>query len=80
VTKSDRGAIVTGRRAHVVEVDAMGLIWIKASYSNAGTDCVEMTAAMGRILVRRTRYRPAPVLSLPSAAWQQVVDMVRRST
>ncbi|MFC4561546.1 DUF397 domain-containing protein [Nocardiopsis mangrovi] len=44
--------------------------WRKASYSNAGSDCVECRSIDGRtVQVRDTVHRELGHLDLPSGAW-----------
>jgi hypothetical protein len=50
--------------------------WRKSSKS-ASSDCVEMTAAAGSVLVRDSGNRSGTVLRFPSAAWSAFVEYAR---
>lgn len=66
---------MTGRSApHVVEVDQSGLRWIKSSASaGAGQDCVEIAFAQDFVLVRDSRDRSGPGLTIPLGNWIEFV-------
>ena len=58
------------RAAHIVELDSEGFTWIKSSYSGSNSGgCVELTAAVDRILVRCSRDRHGSRLSFPRESW-----------
>lgn len=62
-----------GRRsnAYLVEVDACGLRWAKASMSGGGgAACLELATADGLVLVRDSRDRSGPRLSFPALNWE----------
>ncbi|WP_376767026.1 DUF397 domain-containing protein [Spinactinospora alkalitolerans] len=44
--------------------------WNKASYSNAGSECVECRTESGRVSVRDTRNRDLGHLSFPAPEWR----------
>jgi hypothetical protein len=64
-------------RATIVEVDSSGLTWLKSSASsNQSSSCVEFAAAGAQILMRNSRDRLGPRLSLPRATWAVLVEVV----
>jgi hypothetical protein len=61
----------------VVEVDTEGLIWVKSSVSaNANPDCVEVAKTDTAVLVRNSRDRNGPQLTLPFATWQALATLL----
>ncbi|HET9255112.1 MAG TPA: DUF397 domain-containing protein [Pseudonocardiaceae bacterium] len=43
--------------------------WRTSSYSNGGTACVEVATAPDAVLVRDSKNRTGPALTLPAPAW-----------
>jgi hypothetical protein len=70
------GVNVNGRRrAHVVEIDRAGLTWIKSSVSDdKDHGCVEVTVAVGGVLVRCSRDRSGLRMSLSDKAWSDLIS------
>jgi len=62
-------------------MEAIDPRWRKSSFSGNGGDCVEVGthAAASRVLVRDTRDRTGPVLTLTSSAWRKFTNRVKRS-
>jgi hypothetical protein len=55
------------------------LTWRKSSYSGSGGgQCVEAAASAGAILIRDTTNRVGTVLSVPTDAWQRLIDTLRQ--
>ena len=51
--------------------------WIKSSYSGgSGGNCIEVNAA-DRVLVRDTKDRQGPVLSVSPNAWQRFASAIK---
>lgn len=45
-------------------------VWRKSTHSGGnGSDCVEVTTAPNRVLVRDTKHRDGPVLTFTSDSW-----------
>jgi len=62
---------------HVVDVDIEGLVWVKSSASGStGADCVEIAKDTGSVLVRNSRNRTGPQLTLPVAGWQALTTQL----
>jgi hypothetical protein len=52
--------------------------WRKSSYSGqSGGNCVEVADDDGRVLVRDTKDRQGPMLTVGSSAWQRFVERLR---
>ncbi|WP_344963299.1 DUF397 domain-containing protein [Streptomyces thioluteus] len=50
------------------------LTWFKSSYSNtAGVECVEAAASTHSVLIRDSKHRNGPHLSVPRAAWVEFI-------
>jgi uncharacterized protein DUF397 len=61
----------------VVEVDSEGLIWVKSSASNGNdTACVEVARGAESVLLRDSRDRNGPQLTLPIATWQALTTLL----
>ncbi|MPZ83919.1 MAG: DUF397 domain-containing protein [Actinophytocola sp.] len=73
------GVNVAGqRKAHVVEIDATGLTWIKSSASTGGTSaCTELARTNSRVFLRCSRDRSGPRLSLAPIALVHLISWVR---
>ncbi|MFI7338426.1 DUF397 domain-containing protein [Streptomyces sp. NPDC050085] len=55
-------------------------VWFKSSYSGgSGTECVEIAAVPGSVLVRDSKVYDGPRLALPLQAWTEFLRGVRRS-
>ena len=57
----------------------VGVAWRKATHSNGIGNCVEVGTAARAILVRDTTNRSGATLTIPSAAWQALLAVVRVS-
>jgi hypothetical protein len=58
----------------------MGVTWRKSSYSGGnGGGCIEVGAhpETGRVLVRDTKDRTGPVLTVTPAAWRRFAAQVK---
>ena len=55
----------SARHGNCVEVG-----WRTSSYSHGASACVEVTPAPGAVLVRDTKDRTGPALTVPTPAWQ----------
>jgi hypothetical protein len=44
--------------------------WRTSSYSNSGAACVEIAAVPDAVLVRDSKDRTGPVLTVPPTTWQ----------
>jgi hypothetical protein len=54
------------------------LTWVKSSYSSTG-NCVEVAGQTGRVLIRDTKGRYGPVLSISAMAWRRFTGQVKRA-
>ncbi|MGW1817252.1 DUF397 domain-containing protein [Streptomyces sp. NPDC002125] len=53
------------------------LAWFKSSYSGAeGGECVEVAAAVAKVLVRDSKQVNGPVLTVGPGAWAGFVGLV----
>jgi hypothetical protein len=46
------------------------IVWHTSSYSGGNGDCVQVTPAPGRVLVRDSKHPSGPALTVPIPAWQ----------
>jgi Domain of unknown function (DUF397) len=46
-----------------------GIVWHTSSYSANGGDCVEVAPAPQGVLVRDSKDRTGPALTVPTATW-----------
>lgn len=54
--------------------------WRKSTYSGgSGTDCVEVTDTVGRVLVRDTKDRDGATLSVPATEWRTFTARLKRT-
>jgi hypothetical protein len=54
--------------------------WRKSTYSGSnGGDCIEVADHGSRLLVRDTKDRTGPVLTVTPAAWRRFASQVKRS-
>jgi len=60
-------------------MEAIDPRWRKSSYSDNGGECVEVADDTRRVLVRDTKNRTGPMLSLTTEAWRRFADQVKRS-
>ncbi len=63
--------------AHIVEVEPSGLRWVKSSASQAEGTCVEIAAAADVVVVRCSRHRIGPRLTVPVANWAAFLATLR---
>jgi hypothetical protein len=55
---------------------ASGLAWFKSSYSGTeGGECVEVTAARAVVLVRDSKAKTGPMLTVSREAWTGFVGL-----
>ncbi|MGH3865017.1 MAG: DUF397 domain-containing protein [Pseudonocardiaceae bacterium] len=47
-----------------------GIVWRTSSYSYESGDCVEVAPGPDAVLVRDSKNRPGPALTVPPTAWQ----------
>jgi len=52
--------------------------WRTSSYSNGAAACVEVAPAPDGVLVRDSKDRDGPALSVPAAAWRAFLTTVTR--
>jgi hypothetical protein len=52
--------------------------WRTSSYSQGGTACVEVASAPDGVLVRDSKDRDGPALSVPAAAWRAFLTTLTR--
>jgi hypothetical protein len=52
--------------------------WRTSSYSSNGAACVEVAPAPDGVLVRDSKDRDGPALSVPAAAWRAFLTTVTR--
>jgi len=50
--------------------------WRTSSYSNGATACVEVAPAPDAVLVRDSKNRTGPALTVPTPAWQAFLTTV----
>ncbi len=54
------------------------VVWRTSSYSNGAAACVEVAAAPDAVLVRDSKDRTGPALTIPPPAWQAFLTTVKR--
>ncbi|MGH3752603.1 MAG: DUF397 domain-containing protein [Pseudonocardiaceae bacterium] len=54
-----------------------GTAWHTSSYSHGGTACVEVAPTPGAVLVRDTKDRTGPALTVPPTAWRAFLTATR---
>ncbi len=54
--------------------------WRISSYSGGQGNWVVVAGQRGRVLIRDTKDRPGPVLSISAYGWRRFTDQVRRSS
>ncbi|MGH3830150.1 MAG: DUF397 domain-containing protein [Pseudonocardiaceae bacterium] len=47
-----------------------GIVWHTSSYSHGGSACVEVAPARDAVLVRDSKNRTGPALSVPPTTWR----------
>ncbi len=52
--------------------------WRTSSYSNGAAACVEVAPAPDRVLVRDSKDRDGPALTVPTAAWRAFLTTITR--
>jgi hypothetical protein len=52
--------------------------WRTSSYSNGGAACVEVAPAPDAVLVRDSKNRTGPTLTVPTTAWRAFLTTVVR--
>ncbi|MFG2145853.1 DUF397 domain-containing protein [Streptomyces sp. NPDC048696] len=63
---------------HIPDSSALGVAWIKSSYSGGNSDCVETARLNAALLAIRDSKRPTgPALVFGRAAIQDFVDGIR---
>jgi hypothetical protein len=50
-------------------VEPDGIVWHTSSYSNGGAACVEIAPTQSAVLVRDSKNRTGPALTIPTPAW-----------
>jgi hypothetical protein len=51
--------------------------WFKSSYSGgSGTECLECAGSEGSVLIRDSKGRRGPILTVSRQAWQHFVEAV----
>ncbi len=55
-----------------------GIVWHTSSYSNGGAACVEVAPTPDAVLVRDSKHRIGPALTVPSPAWQAFLTTLTR--
>jgi hypothetical protein len=55
-----------------------GIIWRTSSYSFESGGCVEVAPAPDQVLVRDSKDRNGPALTVPSTAWQAFLTTLTR--
>ncbi len=68
-----RTSSYSGTAGNCVEVG-----WRTSSYSQGGTACVEVAASPDGVLVRDSKDRDGPALTVPTAAWRAFLTTVTR--
>jgi hypothetical protein len=65
--------------AHVVEVEPSGIRWVKSSVSgtNAESSCLEVALLADSVLVRDSKDRPGPRLTIAVAGWAALIESLR---
>ncbi len=53
-----------------------GIVWHTSSYSNGEAACVEVAPAPDAVLVRDSKNRTGPVLTVPTTAWHGFLTTV----
>jgi len=61
----------SGTNGNCVEVG-----WRTSSYSGTNGDCVEVAPAPGRVLVRDSKDRTGPALTVPTPTWDAFLRSV----
>lgn len=52
--------------------------WRKSSYSMGGNgDCIEVSSAAGKVMVRDSKDRSGPLLAYPASTWREFLAEAR---
>jgi hypothetical protein len=54
--------------------DPDGTVWRTSSYSAGNGDCVEMATRPDTVLVRDSKHRDGPALTIPTPAWRAFLN------
>ncbi len=55
-----------------------GIVWHTSSYSYESGNCVEVAPAPDGVLVRDSKDRAGPALTVPTTAWHALLTTVTR--
>jgi Domain of unknown function (DUF397) len=55
-----------------------GTVWRTSSYSSHGDACVEVATAPDAVLIRDSKHRTGPALSISTPAWHAFLTTVTR--
>lgn len=55
-----------------------GIVWHTSSYSAGEGNCVEVAPAPDRVLVRDSKDRHGPALTVPTPAWEAFLHTLTR--
>ncbi|MGH4024214.1 MAG: DUF397 domain-containing protein [Pseudonocardiaceae bacterium] len=58
--------------------DPDGIAWRTSSYSGNGSACIEVATAPGAVLVRDSKHRDGPALTVPAPVWRAFLRTVTR--
>ncbi|MGH3907651.1 MAG: DUF397 domain-containing protein [Pseudonocardiaceae bacterium] len=58
--------------------ESHGIIWHISSYSAGNGDCVEVATAPDAVLVRDSKDRDGPALTVPASAWKAFLHTATR--
>ena len=53
-----------------------GIVWYTSSYSANGSACVEVATAPDAVLVRDSKHRDGPALTVPTPVWRAFLRTV----
>ena len=55
-----------------------GIVWHTSSYSSNGGTCVEVAPTPHAVLVRDSKNRTGPALTIPTSAWHAFLTTLTR--
>ncbi len=58
--------------------DCVEIGWRTSSYSNGGTSCVEVAPTPDAVLIRDSKDRTGPALTIPTPAWHTFLTTLAR--